>query len=204
MAPPRQGRRGSRRGRHSPRHLARPVETGGIQALEPLADAEEEHAKHEDAAIARNATASAMTSGIPATLTAASIRPFSSAMKPTTCVSALRRTIISSSPSSTTDSASARSSRVSPRRGQRDRQHDDDGERHQADAHDHARDDAERGLDRAMDVEPPRDATQRDREHDAVDRAGNERDQIEACSAMRRSPATPSRPPAPSLAARRR
>jgi len=50
---------------------------------------------------------------MPATPTAARISPFSSDMKPITWVSALRRVIIISRPISTTDSASARSSRVS-------------------------------------------------------------------------------------------
>ena len=53
------------------------------------------------------------TSGMPLAPVAARIRPFSSDMKPTIWLTALRRVTIISSPSSTTESAKARSSRAS-------------------------------------------------------------------------------------------
>ncbi len=59
------------------------------------------------------ATLISTTSGMPLAPVAARIRPFSSDMKPTTWLTALRRVTIISRPSSTTDSAKARSSRAS-------------------------------------------------------------------------------------------
>ena len=53
------------------------------------------------------------TSGMPLAPVAASTNPFSSDMKPTTWLTALRRVTIISMPSSTTDRAKARSSRAS-------------------------------------------------------------------------------------------
>src|SRR5690606_12571425 len=60
-----------------------------------------------------NATLISTTSGMPCAPAAARIRPFSSDMKPTTCVTALRRVTIISMPSRITESAKARSSRAS-------------------------------------------------------------------------------------------
>ena len=59
------------------------------------------------------ATLISTTSGMPLAPVAARIRPFSSDMKPTTWLTALRRVTIISRPSSTTESANARSSRAS-------------------------------------------------------------------------------------------
>src|SRR5471030_1205289 len=59
-----------------------------------------------------NAVENSTTSGIPLAPEAASTRPFSSDMKPTICVTALRRVIIISKPSRMTASAKARSSRT--------------------------------------------------------------------------------------------
>ena len=59
------------------------------------------------------ATLISTTSGMPLAPVAASTRPFSSDMKPTTWLTALRRVTIISRPSSTTESAKARSSRAS-------------------------------------------------------------------------------------------
>ena len=59
------------------------------------------------------ATLISTTSGMPLAPVAASTRPFSSDMNPTTWLTALRRVTIISRPSSTTDSANARSSRAS-------------------------------------------------------------------------------------------
>ncbi len=59
------------------------------------------------------ATEISTTSGMPFAPAAARISPFSSDMKPTTMLTALRLTTIISMPSSTTDSAKARSSRAS-------------------------------------------------------------------------------------------
>lgn len=59
------------------------------------------------------ATLISTTSGMPLAPVAASTRPFSSDMKPTTWLTALRRVTMTSNPSSTTDSAKARSSRAS-------------------------------------------------------------------------------------------
>src|ERR1019366_9603118 len=53
------------------------------------------------------------TSGMPLAPVAASTKPFSSDMKPITWLTALRRVTIINRPSSTTDSANARSSRAS-------------------------------------------------------------------------------------------
>ena len=60
-----------------------------------------------------NATLISTTSGMPLAPVAARIRPFSSDMKPTIWLTALRRVTIISRPSSTTDRANARSSRAS-------------------------------------------------------------------------------------------
>jgi hypothetical protein len=60
-----------------------------------------------------NATLISTTSGMPLAPVAARMRPFSSDMKPTTWLTALRRVTIMSRPSSTTASAKARSSRAS-------------------------------------------------------------------------------------------
>src|SRR4029453_433038 len=59
------------------------------------------------------ATLISTTSGIPLAPVAANTRPFSSDIKPTTWLTALRRVTIISKPSSTTDSAKARSSSAS-------------------------------------------------------------------------------------------
>src|SRR5438128_3211989 len=59
------------------------------------------------------ATLISTTSGMPLAPVAASTSPFSSDMKPTTWLTALRRVTMTRSPSSTTDSAKARSSRAS-------------------------------------------------------------------------------------------
>lgn len=59
------------------------------------------------------ATLISTTSGMPLTPTAASTRPFSRDMNPTTWVTAFRRVIITRKPMSTTESAIARVSRVS-------------------------------------------------------------------------------------------
>src|SRR6266576_1676116 len=58
------------------------------------------------------ATLISTTSGMPLAPVAAGISPFSSDMKPTTWLTALRRVTMTRSPSSTTDSAKARSSRA--------------------------------------------------------------------------------------------
>src|SRR5262245_43392830 len=60
-----------------------------------------------------NATEISTTSGMPLAPVAASTRPFSSDMKPTICVTALRRVIIIRRPKRMTASANARSSRAS-------------------------------------------------------------------------------------------
>ena len=60
-----------------------------------------------------NATLISTTSGIPLAPVAARISPFSIDMKPITWLTALRREIIISRPSSSTDSANARSCWVS-------------------------------------------------------------------------------------------
>ena len=59
------------------------------------------------------ATLISTTSGMPLAPVAASTSPFSSDMKPTTWPTALRRVTIIRSPSSTTESAKAKSSRAS-------------------------------------------------------------------------------------------
>ena len=59
------------------------------------------------------ATLISTTSGMPLAPVAASTSPFSSDMKPTTWLTALRRVTMTRSPSSTTDKAKARSSRAS-------------------------------------------------------------------------------------------
>ena len=62
------------------------------------------------------ATLISTTSGIPLAPVAASTSPFSSDMKPTIWLTALRRVTMISRPSSTTESDSATSSRASNRR----------------------------------------------------------------------------------------
>ncbi len=102
------------------------------------------------------ATLISTTSGMPLAPVAARIRPFSSDMKPTTWLTALRRVTIISRPSSTTESAKARSSRASGSAPRGDRQHHHDRQRDQADAGQHGRPDADDRLDLAVDAEPLR------------------------------------------------
>ena len=94
-----------------------------------------------------NATLISTTSGMPLAPVAARMRPFSSDMKPTTWLTALRRVTIISRPSSTTDSAKREvlaRQRVGVRRH---RQHHHHRQGHQADAGQHGRTDADHGLD---------------------------------------------------------
>ena len=122
---------------------------------------------------------SSTTSGMPATPTAARISPFSMVISPTTCRMALRRVIIISMPSSTTDK---RQRQVLPRDGPRpggDRQHHQDGQRHQRHAGDHARADAEGGLHRAVQVEPAQQGAERQRDQHRLGDEGDERGEVE-------------------------
>ena len=114
------------------------------------------------------ATLTSTTSGMPRAPVAARIRPFSIDMKPTTCVTALRRTIIIRKPSRMMASASASSSRAwlaVPVRDLEDQRLGEAGERqpdHQGDA------DAHHLLDLAMDAEPRHRAVQRHGNDDAL------------------------------------
>ena len=99
------------------------------------------------------ATLISTTSGMPLAPVAASTSPFSSDMKPTTRPTALRRVTIISRPSSTTESANARSSRASRSAVRGHPQHHHQRERHQADARQHGRADADHLVDLAMDAQ---------------------------------------------------
>ena len=99
------------------------------------------------------ATLISTTSGMPLAPVAASTRPFSSDMNPTTWLTAFRRVTITSSPSRM----------IGQREGQilarqriglgRHPQHQDHGQRHQPYSRKHGRTDADGGLDVAMDAE---------------------------------------------------
>ena len=99
------------------------------------------------------ATLISTTSGMPLAPVAARISPFSSDMKPTTWLTALRRVTIISKPSSTTDK---REGEILAR--QRvgvggDRQHHHQRQRHQRHAGQHGQADADHRLDLAVDAE---------------------------------------------------
>ena len=115
------------------------------------------------------ATLISTTSGMPLAPVAASTSPFSSDMKPTTWLTALRRVTIISRPSSTTDSAKARSSRASAIGFGGHPQHQHHRQRDQAHAGQHGRADADRGLDLAVDAELLDDAVQRHRDDDGLE-----------------------------------
>ena len=115
------------------------------------------------------ATLISTTSGMPLAPVAASTRPFSSDMKPTTWLTALRRVTIISRPSSTTESAKARSSRASGSASVRDAQHHHHGQRDEAHAGEHGRADADHLLDLAMNAEAHDDPMQRDRDDDRLE-----------------------------------
>ena len=125
------------------------------------------------------ATLISTTSGMPLAPVAARIRPFSIDMKPITWLTALRRDTIISRPSRMTDRAKARSSRASVPACGRDRQHDHDRQRDQADAGQHRLPDADHGLDGAVDAQPHDDAVQRDRDHDRLDDQRDRRGDVE-------------------------
>ena len=116
-----------------------------------------------------NATLISTTSGMPRAPVAARLMPFSSDMKPTTWLTALRRVTIISSPISTTDRASAMSSRATGSACGGDRQHDLQRQRHQGDAGEHGQADADNGFDLAMDAHAEDHAAQRDGNEDGLE-----------------------------------
>ena len=126
-----------------------------------------------------NATLISTTSGMPLAPVAARMRPFSSDMKPTTWLTALRRVTIMRSPSSTTASAKARSSRASGSAPGRDAQHHHHRERDEPHAGEHRRTDANDGLDFAVDAEPDHHAMERDRDDDRLEDEGDRRRDVE-------------------------
>ena len=125
------------------------------------------------------ATLISTTSGMPLAPVAASTRPFSSDMKPTTWLTALRRVTIISRPSSTTDE---REGEILAR--QRigvggHPQHHHHRERDQAHAEQHGRADADHVLDLAVDAEPHDDPVQRDRDDDGLEHQRDRRGDVE-------------------------
>ena len=100
------------------------------------------------------ATLISTTSGMPLAPVAASTSPFSSDMKPTTWLTALRRVTIINKPSSTTDSAKREifACQWVGLRGYP--QHHDHGERDQTHAKQHGGADPNHGFNFAMDAEP--------------------------------------------------
>ena len=151
-----------------------------------------------------NATLISTTSGMPLAPVAARIRPFSSDMKPMIWLTALRRVTIISRPSSTTDSAKARSSRASGSAVAVALQHHHHGERHEPHAGQHGRADADHGLDGAVDAEPHHDAAQRHRNDDGLEDQRDQRGDVEVRRVLDDAPARRPRPTAPRHAARTR
>ena len=100
-------------------------------------------------------------------------------MKPTTWLTALRRVTIISRPSSTTESANARSSRASGSAVRRGPQHDHHRQRDEPHAEQHGRADADHGLDRAVDAEPHDHAVQRHGDDDGLEHERDERRDVE-------------------------
>ena len=94
-------------------------------------------------------------------------------------LTALRRVTIISSPSSTTESAKARSSRASGSAAAVALQHDDHRQRDQPDAEQHGRTDADDRLDLAVDAEPHDDPVQRDRNDDGLEHQRDRRRDVE-------------------------
>ena len=115
------------------------------------------------------ATLISTTNGMPLAPVAASTRPFSSDMKPTTWLTALRRVTIISRPSSTTDE---REGEVLARQRiglGRDAQHHHHRQRHQPHAEQHGGADADDRLDLAVDAEPLDHPVQRHRDDDGLE-----------------------------------
>ena len=126
-----------------------------------------------------NATLISTTSGMPLAPVAASTRPFSSDMKPTTWLTALRRVTIISRPSSTTDE---REGEVFARERVglgRHPQHHHHRQRDQAHAQQHGRADADHLFDLAMDAEADDDPMQRDRDDDRLEHQRDRRGDVE-------------------------
>ena len=99
------------------------------------------------------ATLISTTSGMPWAPVAARLMPFSSDMKPTTWLTALRRVTIISRPSSTTDSASAMSSRATGSACAVTGSITSSDRRDQGDAGEHGQADADDCFDLAMDAQ---------------------------------------------------
>ncbi len=118
------------------------------------------------------ATLISTTSGIPLAPVPARISPFSIDMKPTTWLTALRRVTIMSRPSSSTDSAKARSSRASGSASGGDAQHHHHRQRDERDARHHGGADADHGLDLPLDAEAGDDAVERDGNDDRLEAPG--------------------------------
>ena len=125
------------------------------------------------------ATEISTTSGMPLAPVAARMSPFSSDMKPTTIETAFRLTTIISMPSSTTESAKARSSRASASASLAIAQHHDLGQRDQRQARQHRQPDADHVLDVAANAELGDDAVQRDRDQDRLERERDQRGHVE-------------------------
>ena len=103
-----------------------------------------------------NATLISTTSGMPCAPVAARLMPFSSDRKPTTWLTALRRVTIISRPISTTDSASAMSSRATGSACAVTGSITSSDSATSADAGEHGQADADHRLDLAVDAEAER------------------------------------------------
>ena len=125
------------------------------------------------------ATLISTTSGMPLAPVAASTSPFSSDMNPTTWLTALRRVTMTRRPSSTTDSAKARSSRASGSASAVTRSISTIRERDQRHPGQHGRADADRRFDVAMNAELLDDAMQRHRNDDRLEYQGDGRGDVE-------------------------
>ena len=159
----------------APRDIVERLHVDGVEAL---ANAEQEDADDDEGDQTEKATLISTTSGMPLAPVAARMRPFSSDMKPTTWLTALRRVTIISRPSSTTDSANARSSRASGS-APPSPQHDHHRERNEAHADQHGRADADDRLDLAVDAEAHDDALQRHRNDDRLEYERDQRGDVE-------------------------
>ncbi len=125
------------------------------------------------------ATLISTTSGMPLAPVAASTSPFSSDMKPTTWLTALRRVTMTRSPSSTTDK---RKGEILARQRvgvARHPQHENQREGDEPHSGQHGRADPDRGFDVAVNSELLDDAVQRHRNDDRLEHQGDDRSDVE-------------------------
>ena len=130
-----------------------------------------------------NAVEISTTSGMPRAPVAASTRPFSRLMKPTTWVTALRRVIIKEAQEDHREGESEVLA-ADPPGSAGHRQDDENGERSQGEAGEHGETHTHYRLDLAVDAELPHDPVQRQGDDDALDEEGDECREVEVGSVL--------------------